>query len=145
MPLAAASAQAMVPRQISRGSALYHVNQQVAMSLGTAMMSVVLTRGFRHSDNIRTARRVAILHEQAAKRGVPPDLSALPPRAFAPGFGSAVLHDLAHAYTAVFVVAAILIVLTYLPAAFLPRKPTALLPDPVDVMPPPAAPIVHAA
>lgn len=132
MPLAAAAVQAMVPRQISRGSALYHVNQQIAMSLGTAMMSVVLTRGFRHSDNIRTARRIAILHEQAAKRGVPPDLSALPPRALAPGFGSAVLHDLAHAYTAVFVVAVILLVLTYLPAAFLPTKPTAVQLGPRD-------------
>ncbi len=132
MPLAAASVQAMVPRQISRGSALYHVNQQVAMSLGTAMMSVVLTREFRHSDNIRTARRIALLKEQAAKRGISPDLSALPPRASTPGFAHAVLHDMAHAYTAVFVVAAILIVLTYLPAAFLPTTPPASRKGPLD-------------
>jgi hypothetical protein len=33
------------------------------------------------------------------------------------------MHDLAHAYTLVIVVAIILVALTLLPAAFLPKKP----------------------
>jgi hypothetical protein len=38
---------------------------------------------------------------------------------------SNVLHDLSHAYTAVFVVAAVLAMLAVIPAAFLPKRPVA--------------------
>jgi hypothetical protein len=57
-----------------------------------------------------------------------PTPSAMPRRALAPDFTSNVLHDLSHAYTAVFVVAVVLAVLAYVPAAFLPKKPVATQP-----------------
>jgi hypothetical protein len=38
---------------------------------------------------------------------------------------SNVSHDLSHAYCFVFVVAVVLVALTYIPAAFLPKKPAA--------------------
>jgi hypothetical protein len=34
-----------------------------------------------------------------------------------------VVHDLSHAYTAVFVIAVVLVVCTVIPASFLPKKP----------------------
>jgi len=123
MPLSAAAVQALAPHQIARGSALVNVNHQVAGSLGTALMSVILTSQFNRSEKIGAANKIAILRGEAARRGAPPDLSTIPGRAFAPDFMSTVLHDLSHAYTMVFLVAAILVVLTYIPAAFLPKKP----------------------
>jgi MFS transporter, DHA2 family, multidrug resistance protein len=129
MPLLGAAVQALGPRQIARGSTLVHVNQQVAGAIGTALMSMILTTQFNHSQNIPVANSIAALQKDAARRGVPLDPSAMPRQALIPDFTSNVLHDLAHAYTVVFVVAAILVVLTYIPAVFLPKKP-ATSPEP---------------
>ncbi|BCQ07209.1 multidrug resistance protein B [Mycobacterium heckeshornense] len=84
MPLVAAAVQSLAPHQIARGSALVHVNLQVAASISTAVMSVLLTSQLDHSKE--------------------------------------------HAYTTVFVVAAVLAVLAYIPAAFLPKKPVTAAP-----------------
>lgn len=125
MPLIAASVQSLAPHQVARGSALIHVNLQVANSISIALMSVILTGQFNRSKDISAADKFTILKEEAARHGVTPDPSAIPRRALAPDFMSNVLHDLSHAYTAVFVAAVVLLVLTYIPAAFLPRKPVA--------------------
>ncbi|MGH3551801.1 MAG: DHA2 family efflux MFS transporter permease subunit [Mycobacterium sp.] len=129
MPLLAAAVQALAPHQIARGSALVNVTLQVAGSIGVALMSVILTSQFNHSKNIAAANEIAMLQHDAARRGVAPDPSAIPRRALAPDFTSNVLHDLSHAYTAVFVVAVVLAVLAYIPAAFLPRNPVATAAD----------------
>lgn len=123
MPLTAAAVQALAPRQIARGSALVNANLHVAGAISTAVMSVILTDRFNDSKNISAADKFTILKQEAARRGVTPNPSAIPPRALAPDFMSNVLHDLAHAYTAVFVLAVVLLALAYVPAAFLPKKP----------------------
>lgn len=128
MPLSATAVRALAPHQIARGSTLLNVNQHVASSLGMALMSVILTSQFNRSENITAASKIAILQGEAARRGAPPDLSTIPGRALAPDFMSTVLHDLSHAYTMVFVVAAILAVLAYIPAVFLPKKPAPAVP-----------------
>ena len=92
MPLIAAAVQSLAPHQIARGSALVHVNLQVAASISTALMSVILTSQLDRSKE--------------------------------------------HAYTTVFVVAAVLAVLAYIPAAFLPRKPVAAVPGLPPVLTP---------
>ena len=129
MPLTAAAVQALAPHQIARGSALINVNLHVAGSISTALMSVVLTSQFNNSKNISAANKFEILRQEAARHGVSPNPSAIPRRALAPDFMSNVLHDLSHAYTAVFVVAVVLLALTYVPAAFLPKDPVAPLSD----------------
>jgi EmrB/QacA subfamily drug resistance transporter len=128
MPLTAAAVQSLAPHQIARGSALINVNLQVAGSISTALMSVVLTNQLDRSKDISTANKIAILKQEAARHGVTPSPSAMPRRALAPDFTSNVLHDLSHAYTAVFVVAVVLALLAYIPAAFLPKKPVATEP-----------------
>lgn len=125
MPLLAAAVRALAPHQIARGSTLVNVNHQVAASISTALMSVILTNQFNHSRNISVADQIAMLQQEAARRGVPPDRSKLPPQALAPDFTSSVLHGLSHSYTVVFVLSVILVVLVYIPAAFLPKKPAA--------------------
>jgi DHA2 family multidrug resistance protein len=125
MPLTAAAVQALAPHQIARGSALINVNLQVAGSMSTAFMSMILTNQFLRSKDVSAANKIEVLQQEAARRGVAPNPAAIPRRAMAPEFPGNVLHDLSHAYTTVFLVALALAVLAYIPAAFLPKKPVA--------------------
>jgi DHA2 family multidrug resistance protein len=128
MPLSGAAVQALGPQQVARGSTLVNVNQQIAGSVGTALMSVILTNQFNRSENITAANKLAAIQEEAAKRGTTPDPSSLPPQALVPDFMQNVLQDLSHAYTIVFAVAVALVALVYLPASFLPKKPAETAP-----------------
>ncbi|MGB9307101.1 MAG: DHA2 family efflux MFS transporter permease subunit [Mycobacterium sp.] len=123
MPLSVASVQALAPHQIARGTTLMSVSHQVGGSMGTALMSMVLTNQFNRSENIVAANKLASLQQKAAATGVPVDPSAIPRQSLAPDFAGNVVHDLSHAYTTVFVIAVALVALTIIPAAFLPKKP----------------------
>jgi len=102
------------------------VSNQVGGSMGTALMSVILTNQFNRSENITAANKLASLRQKAAASGVPVDKSAIPRPALATDFSSNVLNDLSHAYTAVFVIAGVLVLSTFIPAALLPKKPASL-------------------
>jgi EmrB/QacA subfamily drug resistance transporter len=128
MPLAVASVQSLAPHQIARGTTLLSVGQQVGGSMGTALMSMILTNQFNRSENITAANKLASLQQRAATSGVPVDQSAIPRQSLAPGFSGNVLHDLSHAYTTVFVIAVVLVVSTFIPALFLPKKPASQTP-----------------
>jgi EmrB/QacA subfamily drug resistance transporter len=123
MPLSVASVQALSPHQIARGTTLMSVSHQAGGSMGTALMSMILTNQFNRSDYMSAANKLASLRQKAAASGVPIDPSAIPPQTLAPDFSGNVLHDLSHAYTAVFVIAVVLVVCTIIPAAFLPKRP----------------------
>src|ERR1700758_1995521 len=123
MPLSVASVQALAPHQIARGTTLMSVSHQVGGSMGTALMSMILTNQFNRSENISAANKLASLQQKAATSGVPIDQATIPRQALAPGFAGNVLHDLSRAYTLVFVIAAVLVMSTIIPAAFLPKKP----------------------
>jgi EmrB/QacA subfamily drug resistance transporter len=121
--LSVASVQALAPHEIARGTTLISVSQQVGGSVGTALMSTILTNQFNRSENIFAANKLALLQQKAAANGMPVDQSAIPRQTLTPGFSGNVLHDLSHAYTLVFVIAVALVVSTIVPAAFLPKKP----------------------
>ncbi len=123
MPLSVASVQALAPHQIARGSTLISVLHQVGGSVGTALMSMILTSQFNRSQNIRAANKMALLQQSSAKLHVPLDRSALPKRVFTHHFTGELLHDLSHAYAAVFALAVVLVASTLIPAWFLPRRP----------------------
>ncbi len=122
MPVSGAAVQALAPHQVARGSTLINVNQQVAGSIGTALMSVILTSQFNRSEYVPAANQAAALREQAARRGQPPDPAQLPPQVLQPDFMQRVVHDLSHAYAVVFIVAVGFVLVTLLPAAFLPKR-----------------------
>jgi MFS transporter, DHA2 family, multidrug resistance protein len=86
-------------------------------------MSILLTSMFNRSADIVAARRADSILEEAARRGVAPDLSKLPHQVFAPDFMEHVNKDLSRGYAAVFAVAAILVATTFIPVWFLPKKP----------------------
>ncbi|MCV7350170.1 DHA2 family efflux MFS transporter permease subunit [Mycobacterium parmense] len=123
MPLSVASVQSLTPPQIARGTTLISVSQQVGGSVGTALMSVILTNQFNRSQNIVAANKIAALKQRAAEGAVSVDGSAMPRESMAPGFAGNVIHDLSHAYTAVFAIAVVLVISTFIPAWFLPKQP----------------------
>jgi EmrB/QacA subfamily drug resistance transporter len=134
VPLSVASVQALAPHQIARGTTLMSVSHQVGGSMGTALMSVVLTNQFNRSENIAAANRVAALQQRATVSGVPVDPSAIPRQSLTPDFAGNVVHDLSHAYTTVFVIALALVALTFIPASFLPKKPASQTADEVALL-----------
>src|SRR6202453_3640534 len=92
MPLSVASVQALTEHQIARGTTLMSVSHQVGGSMGTALMSMVLTNQFNRSENITTANRLASLQQKSVATGVPIDPSAVPRQSLAPGFAGNVVH-----------------------------------------------------
>jgi MFS family permease len=123
MPLSGSAVQTLRPEQVARGSTLINVNQRVAGSVGTAVMSVILTSQIDRSEAMAAANKAAALQESARNSGKPVDPAAIPHEVLQPGFAQQVAHDLSHAYTMVFAISTLLIALAYLPAAFLPKKP----------------------
>lgn len=123
MPLSGASVQALAPHQIARGSTLISVNLQVGGSIGTALMSMVLTSQFNRSENIAAANELGRLQEEAVRRHAALDPAAVPPRTLDPNFGTNLVHDLSHCYTVVWVIATALVLITLIPAKFLPKTP----------------------
>jgi MFS family permease len=123
MTLSAAAVQTLRPEQVARGSTLINVNQRLGGSIGTALTSVILTNQFNRSTNVAASNKVAALQEVATKRGVPVPRSAMPPQALLPDFVHNVVRDLSHGYTVVFLTVVGLILLTFIPAAFLPKRP----------------------
>ncbi len=122
-PLSAALLQSLAPHQIARGTTLVSVNQQLGGSIGAALMAVILTNQLTSDETLVAAGKVAALQEDAAKRGLSVDPSALPRQALSPDFTSHVMHNLSQVYTLVFVLSVALVAFTIIPAAFLPRKP----------------------
>ena len=123
MPVSGAAVQALGPHQVARGSTLVNVNQQVAGSIGTALMSVILTSQFNRSQYVPAANQAAALRDEAARHGQPPDPTRLPPQVLAPDFMQRVVADLSHSYAVVFFVAVGFVLATLVPAAFLPKRP----------------------
>ncbi len=118
MPIMSAALASLTHEQIARGSTLMNIVQQSAGSIGTAVMSVILT-------NQVLNRPAASLYVGALQGAVPADQ-------LTPGIVAAGRSSLADAFGATFWVALVLIVLCLVPAFFLPRKPAADLPEGAD-------------
>ena len=115
-------------REVAHGSTLFNVNHYTAVAIGAALMSVILTGMCNRSASIAAASHADSIREEAARRGVPPNLSTLPPQVFATDFMEHVTNDLSRAYAVMFVVALIVAASTSIPAWFLPRSERGDLP-----------------
>ncbi|GBG36270.1 multidrug resistance protein B [Mycobacterium montefiorense] len=121
-PLSAAVLQSLAPHQVARGTTLVTVNQQVSGSIGAALLGVILTQLFAHNETLVTASKLVAAQQQASGQRMPIEASSSAWKSMGPDFANNVTHGFSHAYTAVFVVAVALLVLTIIPAAFLPMK-----------------------
>ena len=131
MPIMTSALKTLTHGEVARGSTLLNITQQIASSVGVAIMSVILTNQFKDRPLIgqggqyfeavqRRARRRAGRSGQAAARqpvlqaaGNPSPPGRAGRRDRRPG-GRRVSHT--------FWVAAVLVALALVPALFLPRK-----------------------
>jgi EmrB/QacA subfamily drug resistance transporter len=109
MPIMSAALASLTDSQIARGSTMTNIVQQTAGSIGTAVMSVILTNQVLNSPS-------ASLYS-AYKQGAIPAGQVPPPPVLAEGQAA-----LAGAFGNTYVVAVVLILLCIIPALFLPRK-----------------------
>ncbi len=108
MPLFTSALKTLRAHEVARGSTLLNITQQIASSVGVAIMSVLLTNHLQASKLAGPA--MASLHL--------PDLAdKIPAAQIAQG-----LQDAAHAFAETYWVAWSLVLLTVVPAMFLPRK-----------------------
>lgn len=124
VPVTWAAVHTLNSSEVAHGSTLFNVNHNVAASVGTALMSVILTSSFNGSAAIAAARQADSIREQAARRGLSADLSGLPSQVRAPDFPAHLADDLALSYTGVFGVAMVLTAMIAIPASFLPKRAT---------------------
>ena len=134
MPIMTSAIKTLTSHQVARGSTLLNITQQIASSIGVAVISVIFTKGLSDRPIIAQAQGLqeaigdskdpAVIGSAVAKF---PEIAKI----FAP-FGqdlaagtaavtSAVHTAMAEAFAQTYWVAAILISLTLIPAFFLPR------------------------
>jgi EmrB/QacA subfamily drug resistance transporter len=118
-PLSGAAVQMLAPHEVARGSTLLSVNQHVAVAVGTALTSVILTSQFNRSATIHTAEKLGILRGKFSKHGAP----APSHQEVSADFTVRLMHDLTHSYTLVLMVSIVVVAVTLLPVAFLANKP----------------------
>jgi hypothetical protein len=111
MPIMTSALQTLKQHDVARGSTLMNIIQQIASSVGAAVMSVVLTNRILASQFAGPA---------IASQSDPKIAAQLPGGAIAQG-----LKDAASGFSTTFTVALILVLLTFVPALMLPRRKVA--------------------
>jgi EmrB/QacA subfamily drug resistance transporter len=109
MPLFTSALKTLRAHEVARGSTLLNINQQIGSSVGVAVISVILTAHLNASD----------LAKPAMAATLDPTLTDAVGGAAAVAAG---LAEAAAAFADTFWVAWVLVVLTLIPALFLPRK-----------------------
>src|SRR4051794_5508042 len=108
MPLFTSALKTLRPHEVARGSTLLNINQQIASSVGVAVMSVLLTNHLQASKLAGPAMASLRNPALADKLGLP---------AIAKG-----LADAAQAFADTYWVAWVMVLLTLIPALMLPRR-----------------------
>ncbi len=108
MPLFTTALKTLTHHEVARGSTLLNITQQIASSVGIAIISVMLTSQLRGSDLARPA---------IAAQQDPAIADQLGPQAVAQG-----LVEAAEAFANTYWLAAVLVLATFVPVYFLPRK-----------------------
>jgi EmrB/QacA subfamily drug resistance transporter len=110
MPVFTAALASLKHHDIARGSTLMNITQQIAISMGTALFSVLLTNAYNDHINVVGPTLAA----QNAGGPIPDQLKDT----VAQG-----LHSMGQSCGGVFLVATVLVGLCLVPSFFLPRKP----------------------
>jgi EmrB/QacA subfamily drug resistance transporter len=110
MPIMTSALRTLRSTEVARGSTLLNIVQQIASSVGVAVMSVVLTNNLKSYPLAGPA--TATWHDPSLLANFPGGAAGL-----AKG-----LHDAGQAFASSYWVAAILVACTFIPAYFLPRN-----------------------
>jgi EmrB/QacA subfamily drug resistance transporter len=115
MPVFTAALASLPGHDVARGSTLMNITQQIAISVGTALFSVLLTSAYdRHGTVVNPTL--------ALQNGADPASLGLSP-AQAESVTALGLHYMGTAFGECYLVATVLVGLCLIPAFFLPRKP----------------------
>jgi len=126
MPLFTSALKTLTSHEVARGSTLLNITQQISSSVGVALMSVLLTNHLNNSPVIPGTENVPGLDGGITETGAA-ILSNTRPAIFAhlqldPAAVARGLTDAAEAFAQTYWVAWVLVVLTLVPAMFLPRR-----------------------
>jgi EmrB/QacA subfamily drug resistance transporter len=109
MPIMTSALRTLRSSEVARGSTLLNIVQQIASSVGVAVISVILTNNLKAAPLAGPA--TATWHDPT-----------LVDKLGGPAVVAKGLEDAAQAFASTFLVAAILLVFTFVPALLLPRK-----------------------
>ncbi|MTD16393.1 DHA2 family efflux MFS transporter permease subunit [Nakamurella sp. YIM 132087] len=136
MPVMSAAMSSLTHHEVARGSTLMNIVQQSAGSIGTALMSVILTNQFlsKPSGDIAQVLRdnpaAAADPQLLGQLLTPEQLQLVGQWSAQPGGLQAVLAgDMASGFGVTFIVATVLVAACLIPAFFLPRKRSEALPE----------------
>jgi MFS family permease len=134
MPVFTAAMASLPGHDVARGSTLMNITQQISISIGTALFSVLLTNAYNdHADTVGPTLAVQNAGDNPAKRQAVLDQLHLS-QSQLDRIVSQGLHEMGSSFGHVFLVAAVLVALCFVPALFLPRKRAAKPADPAAAM-----------
>jgi MFS family permease len=134
MPIFTAAMASLPGHDVARGSTLMNITQQVSISIGTALFSVLLTNAYNeHRSTIGPTLAAQNAGHGAAKRQAVADQLHLSTSQLDRIVNRGV-HYMGTSFGHVFLVAAILVALCFVPALFLRRKPAERPVDPAAAM-----------
>jgi EmrB/QacA subfamily drug resistance transporter len=125
MPIMTSALKTLTNHEVARGSTLVNILQQIGGSVGAAVMSVILTSQLNESPDIpgvtnpQTGEPVTEAGLAVATQQDPSLLEQFP---VPPGLIERGLEFAASAYATTYTVGFFLVLLTFIPIAFLPRK-----------------------
>lgn len=121
VPLSAAAVQTLRSQQIARGSTVVKVNQQIAASAGTALMTLLLSNQFNRLENTSAVDQSLASPGTPTGRSMFIDSSSMAGQSTGLHALTSVMQDISHAYAVVFAVGAVMIALTLIPIMMLSR------------------------
>jgi EmrB/QacA subfamily drug resistance transporter len=122
MPVFTAALASLKERDVARGSTLMNITQQIAISMGTALFSVLLTNAYNSHANV-VGPTIALQNAgDPQQRQALLDQLHLTPNLAQPVIQQG-LHFMGNSFGQVFLVSTVLVGCCLIPALFLPRKP----------------------
>lgn len=132
MPLMTAALRTLKSHQVARGSTLLNITQQIASSVGVAIISVVLTQRMEESQAISAARALM----NAEETGKQPSFEILAyVQSLGDKFPAVLRDDMAGAFATALTVAAVMCTVGLLSSLFLPKKHVVNTDDAADPAP----------
>ena len=133
MPVFTAALASLKQSDVARGSTLMNITQQIAISIGTALFSVLLTNAYNDHASV-IGPTVALQNaDNAEQRQALLDQLHLTPAA-AQSVTARGLHLMGESFGDIFLVATVLVACCLIPAWFLPRKPADSRVEPAAAM-----------
>jgi EmrB/QacA subfamily drug resistance transporter len=134
MPVFTAALASLKDHDVARGSTLMNITQQISISVGTAMFSVLLTSAYNaHASVVGPTLAIQGAGNDPAKRQAVIDQLGIP-AGQVDGIVSQGIHFMGSSFGHIYLVATVLVGLCLVPAYFLPRKPMEKAVDPAAIV-----------